>query len=286
MSYPSALFKDRSRPFSLMGIVNVTPDSFYDGGRYHALDAAVAHARELIGQGADIIDIGGASSRPGADVVPPEEEAGRVVPVIEAVAGFFEGPISVDTTWSLVARRALEAGAHWINDISAGRFDPGMIALVARSGCAIVLMHSREIPKTMQQAPHYDNVVADVARELVGSVNKFKRGGVGDDQLLLDPGIGFAKTAEHSIELIKGIDRIVALGYPVVIGTSRKSFLGKITGREAPERLYGTLGSVAAAYQRGVSIFRVHDVAATADFLKVFLECTERSRTGSDESSG
>ena len=269
-----------------MGIVNVTPDSFYDGGRYHALDAAVVHARELIGQGADIIDIGGASSRPGADAVPPEEEARRVVPVIEAVAGFFGGPISVDTTWTSVAKQALEAGAHWINDISAGRFDREMISLVARSGCTIVLMHSRENPKTMQDAPRYDDVVADVARGLVESVNNFKRGGVRDDQLLLDPGIGFAKTADHSIELIRGLDRIVGLGYPVVIGTSRKSFIGRITGREAPERLYGTLGSVAAAYERGVSIFRVHDVAETADFLKVFIECTEYSRKGNDESSG
>ncbi|MBN1577814.1 MAG: dihydropteroate synthase [Chitinispirillaceae bacterium] len=265
-----------------MGIVNVTPDSFYDGGRYHTVDAAIAHARMLQDEGADIIDIGGASSRPGAGVVAPEEEAGRVLPVIEAVAGFFRGPVSVDTAWSAVARAALDAGAQWINDISAGRFDAGMIPLVARARCKIIVMHSRGTPQTMQDDPRFDDVVADVARELGESVDLFKRGGVDREQVLIDPGIGFAKTAAHSIELIKGLDRIVALGYPVVIGTSRKSFIGRLTGREAPERLYGTLGSVAAAYLCGVSIFRVHDVAETGDFLKVLTECTAHNRAGGD----
>ena len=283
MPFPSAFLEKRDRRFSLMGIVNVTPDSFYDGGRYHTIDAAIAHARTLQDEGADIIDVGGASSRPGADVVAPEEEARRVLPVIEAVAGFFNGTISVDTTWSAVARSALDAGAQWINDISAGRFDAGMVSLVARTHCKIVLMHSRGTPQTMQDNPHYDDVVADVARELGESVNLFRRGGIDKDQVLIDPGIGFAKTAAHSIELIRGLDRIVALGYPVVIGTSRKSFIGKLAGREAPERLYGTLGSVAAAYLRGVSIFRIHDVAETGDFLKVLTECMACNRMGGDD---
>ncbi len=279
----SGILKYKTRPFYLMGIVNVTPDSFYDGGRYFSVDAAVEHARNLVKEGADIIDIGGASSRPAAEPVEPDEEAKRVLPVIEAVAGFFGGVISVDTTWSNVAKKALKAGAHWINDISAGRFDPQMISLVAQSGCKIILMHSRETPKTMHIAPHYNDVAAEVAQELSEAVERFKKAGVGDDQLLLDPGIGFAKTAEHSIELMRSLERIVRLGYPVVIGTSRKSFIGKITGRDAPERLYGSLGSVAAAYQAGVSVFRVHDVAATADFLKVLVECTGHSRTGSTD---
>ncbi len=263
---------DGSRPFVLMGIVNVTPDSFYDGGMHDTTDAAVIHVRALLEQGAGIIDIGGASSRPGAAAVGPEEEAGRVIPVIRETAAFFQGPISIDTTSSSVARRAIEAGASWINDTSGGREDPDMIPLAAESGCTVVVMHSRGTPRTMQNDPRYKDVVSEVAEELIASACAFEAGGVAHDRIVLDPGIGFAKTAEHNVTLIRNIGRIVALGYPVVIGTSRKSFIGKITGRCVEERLCGSLASVAAAYLKGVALFRVHDVAATGDFLKVLTE--------------
>lgn len=269
MSYLSALLNSHDNPFALMGIINVTPDSFYDGGRYTTAEMAVKHAGELRDQGAAILDIGGASSRPGAEEVEPREEESRVMPVVNAVAGTFSGPVSIDTTWSSVAEAALDAGAEWVNDISAGRFDPKMVSLVARRRCKIILMHSRKTPRTMQQAPQYDDVVAEVAQELLDTVEIFQKGGVSREQILLDPGIGFGKTVEHNLELIRGLDTIVALGYPVVIGTSRKSFVGAVTGRDVDDRLYGTLGSVAAAWQKGVTIFRVHDVEATADFLKV-----------------
>lgn len=282
MVTPSAFIDKTTKSYSLMGIVNVTPDSFYDGGRFCAVDEAIKHAHMLQEQGADIIDIGGASSRPGADVISPEEELRRIVPVIKGVAEFFKGSISVDTTWSDVARRALDAGAEWINDISAGRFDKEMSSIIASSGCNVILMHSRGTPQTMQSGPSYNNVVSDVSRELLESVELFEKAGVEKKQILVDPGIGFAKTMAHNIDLIKGIDKIVALGYPVVIGTSRKSFIGAITGSPVEERLYGTLGSVAAAFQRGVRIFRVHDVAATSDFLRVFASFGEQARIGSD----
>jgi len=255
-----------------MGIINVTPDSFYDGGRYRSVEKAVKHAHLLQEQDVDILDIGGASSRPGAEVIAPEEESRRVVPVIKAIRTFFHGPISIDTTSSIVARRALDAGADWVNDISAGRADARMIPLVAKHGCTIVLMHSRGTPQTMQIAPRYDDVVAEVTAELRASVAACKEAGVSDERILIDPGIGFAKTAEHNCILMRGLDRIVKLGYPVVLGTSRKSFIGAITGRDVDDRLYGTLGSVAVAYMHGVTIFRVHDVAATGDFLKVVTE--------------
>jgi dihydropteroate synthase len=269
MSYPSAFRVIAKKPFAVMGIVNVTPDSFSDGGRYLAADAAIAHARDLVSQGADIIDIGGASSRPGASFISPEEELGRVLPVVEAVAGFFEGPVSIDTTWSSVARGVLAAGATWINDISAGRVDPAMIPLAAGTGCMVVLMHSRETPQTMQDNPHYNNVPMEVVRELKGAIKLFTGGGVDGRQLILDPGIGFAKTAEHNIALLQGLAQVVAEGYPVLVGASRKSFIGHLTGKAVDDRLPGSLASVAAAYAQGVRIFRVHDVGATVDFLTV-----------------
>jgi len=281
MGTPIAFIDKITKPFYLMGIVNVTPDSFYDGGRFCAVDEAVKHAHVLQEQGVDIIDIGGASSRPGADVVSPEEELRRIVPVIKAVAAFFKGPISVDTTWSDVALRALDAGAGWVNDISAGRFDKEMPSVIASSGCSVVLMHSRGKPQTMQSGPRYNNVVSDVSRELLEAVELFEKAGAKKEQIFLDPGIGFAKTVTHNIDLIKGVDKIVELGYPVVIGTSRKSFIGAITGSPVEERLYGTLGSVAAAFQRGVRIFRVHDVAATNDFLRVLASFEDQTWIGS-----
>jgi dihydropteroate synthase len=253
-----------------MGIVNATPDSFYDGGRYVGVDAAVEHGIQLSGEGADILDVGGASSRPGAKEVPPAMEAGRVIPIVRQLVKKVSCPISVDTTSALVARLALDAGASWINDISAGRIDAGMAAVVAQSKCKVVLMHSRATPLTMQQHADYNDIVSEVIRELLSEVDNFLKAGVAAQQVVIDPGIGFAKTADHNIALLAGLSTFVNLGYPILVGTSRKAFVGKITGKEAPgERLFGSLGSVASAFLRGAQIFRVHDVGATKDFLSV-----------------
>lgn len=268
MNIQSAIRSDK--PFALMGVVNVTPDSFYDGGRYVSVEAAVEQALKLGDEGADIIDIGGASSRPGAVRISSEEEVRRVVPVIKRLAGQFNGLISIDTTWSHVAEAALDAGAAWINDISSGRFDPGIITLAAKRGCNVVLMHSRRTPETMQLDPEYDDVVSEVKQELFKACGRFLEAGVLKEKIILDPGIGFAKTAEHNLVLIRELQAFTELGYPVLIGTSRKSFIGHITGREPDERLFGTLGTVASAYLRGARIFRVHDIRETGDFLKVF----------------
>jgi dihydropteroate synthase len=278
MAARSAITSVLNRPWALMGIVNVTPDSFYDGGRYTSADAAIEHGLQLAAEGADILDIGGASSRPGARAVVPEEEAGRVVPVVRRLAREFKGPISVDTTRVSVARRAIAAGATWINDISAGRDDPLMAALAARTGCTVVLMHLRGTPATMQTLCSYNDVVADVKRELLGSVRVFVKAGVDKKRVVIDPGIGFAKTAEQNLALLRHLDVFVRTGYTVLVGTSRKSFVGVCTGREVQGRLWGTLGSVGAAFLRGARIFRVHDVAATRDFLTV-LSAIEKAGT-------
>lgn len=258
-----------NKPFALMGIVNVTPDSFFDGGMHFSVEGAVAHALKLRDEGADILDIGGASSRPGAQDVTPREEIQRIVPVIEQVAKSFDGPISVDTTWTETARAALDSGASWVNDISAGRFDPGMTRLIAEKKCTAVLMHSRGTPQTMQHDIHYDNIIKEVCNELLRAAEQFTSAGVDRGKIILDPGIGFAKTIEHNLSILKEMDSIVKLGYPVLVGTSRKSFIGKITGRDVKDRLYGTLATVASCYIRGVRIFRVHDTAQTKDFLEV-----------------
>ena len=259
------------KPFAVMGIVNVTADSFYDGGRYATTGAAVEHALRLVEDGADIIDIGGSSSRPGAELLSPEEEAARVVPVIEELIRRGIGvPVSVDTTWAVTAEAAVNAGASWVNDVSAGRFDPSMPGVAARLGCIVVLMHSRGTPANMQDDPRYgDDVAGEVAGELLSSVDMFLRAGVSRNKIVLDPGFGFAKDVNHNVALLRGVGRIVNLGYPVLIGVSRKSFVGKITGRPVEERLSGTLAATAAAYAGGARIFRAHDVRETVDFLKV-----------------
>jgi dihydropteroate synthase len=257
------------KPFTVMGIVNITPDSFFDGGEHDSKEKAIEYAEMLITQGADILDFGGASSRPGAEDVAPEEEILRIVPVIEKIASRYSIPISIDTTWSSVARAAIDAGAIIVNDISAGRFDPKMAQLVAAKKCAVILMHSRKSPKTMQAEPFYQDVAAEVKNELLYSVKLFLDAGVNEEQILLDPGIGFAKNADHNLAILHHIEKIVNVGHPVVLGTSRKNFIGKITGKGVQDRLCGSLGSIASAYLKGVKIFRVHDVDATNDFLKV-----------------
>ena len=255
--------------YTVMGIVNVTEDSFYDGGRYVTKEAAVERALRLVEEGADVIDIGGCSSRPGAKFLPAEEEAGRVVPVVSELAK--RGvPISVDTVWSLVAEAAVGAGAGWINDISAGRIDPKMPALAARNPrCVVVLMHSRGTPDTMQNAPSYGDVAGEVVSELSGSIETFLRAGVSGDKIIVDPGFGFAKDVNHNVDLLRRLDKVVDMGYPVLAGLSRKSFIGAITGRNVEERLPGTLAATAIAFRNGAKIFRVHDVKETVDFLKV-----------------
>jgi dihydropteroate synthase len=251
-----------------MGIVNVTPDSFSDGGLFLDADAAIAHGRELLAEGADILDIGGESTRPGAEAVSADEELRRVIPVIEALAAG-GARISIDTTKAAVARRALEAGASIVNDVAALRFDPELATVTAEAGAGCVLMHMLGEPRTMQVDPRYDEVVSDVKAFLGERLAFAVSQGIPEDKIWLDPGIGFGKTLEHNLELIARLDEIVAIGRPVVFGASRKSFLGKLTGRQVDERLAGTIATNIIAYERGARVFRVHDVAATADALKV-----------------
>jgi len=265
------------KPYLVMGIVNVTGDSFYDGGRYAGTEAAVGHALRLIDDGADVIDIGGSSSRPGAKLLPAGDETARVLPVIEGLIKRGIGvPVSVDTTWAAVAQSALGAGAEWVNDISAGRIDPDMPDVAARAGCTVVLTHSRKTPETMQDDPQYGDVAEDVAGELMQSAGNFLSAGVDGGKIILDPGFGFAKGVSHNIALLRGINRIACLGYHVMVGLSRKSFIGAITGRGVEERLPGTLAATAVAYQMGARIFRVHDVKETVDFLKVLVFDNEK----------
>jgi dihydropteroate synthase len=256
------------RPLRIMGVLNVTPDSFSDGGEWFSFADAVAHGRELAAQGAAILDVGGESTRPGAAPVPEEEELRRVVPVVEALAG--EATLSVDTSKLAVARAAVDAGATFVNDVTAFRADPAMAALVAERRCECCLMHMLGEPRTMQQDPRYDDVVDDVKAFLEQRAAFAVGEGIAEERIAVDPGIGFGKTLEHNLELLRRLDEIAALGFEVVIGTSRKSFLGRLTGREDPhERVAATLATTVLALERGATVFRVHDVAETADALKV-----------------
>ena len=255
----------------VMGVLNVTPDSFSDGGLYLDPDSAVAHGLELVEQGADIVDVGGESTRPGAEPVPEEEELRRILPVIERLVA--EGPharISVDTTKAAVARAALERGAEIVNDVSALRFSPDMAGAIADSGCHCIVMHMLGEPRTMQREPRYEDVVAEVRAFLEERLAFALDRGIAEERIWLDPGIGFGKTVEHNLELLRRLDEIVAIGRPVVVGTSRKSFLGKLTGgKDESERLAGTLATNVLAFERGASVFRVHDVAEVSDALRV-----------------
>ena len=251
-----------------MGVVNVTPDSFSDGGEFLDPAAAIAHGRQLAADGAAILDIGGESTRPGARPVGADEELGRVLPVIEGLNGV-DAQISIDTTKAEVASRALAAGASIVNDVSAFRFAPELAELVAEAGTDCCLMHMLGEPRTMQEDPRYDDVVADVKAFLEERMRFATDAGVREERIWLDPGIGFGKTVEHNLELLRRLDEIAALGRPVVVGTSRKSFLGKLTGRPEKERLPGTIATNVIALERGARIFRVHDVAEVAEALTV-----------------
>jgi dihydropteroate synthase len=253
-----------------MGIVNVTPDSFSDAGRYFDADAAIAHGLELEAQGAAILDVGGESTRPGAAPVAQAEELRRVLPVIEGLrARGAAAQVSIDTAKAPVAAAALSAGATLINDVTALRGDPAMAELVACTGADCCLMHMLGTPRTMQRDPRYDDVVASVKRFLEERLAFATAAGIPEERLLLDPGIGFGKTAEHNLQLLRRLDELVALGRPVVIGTSRKAFLGRVTGREVDERLPATIASNVIAFLRGARVFRVHDVAEVHDALAV-----------------
>jgi dihydropteroate synthase len=267
--HPSLKILDK--PFVIMGIVNVTPDSFSDGGEHATTETAIKHAQKLIKEGADILDIGGESSRPGAERVSEEVECCRILPVIEQCAKTTDVPVSVDTYKTSVAKAALDAGAAWINDISAGRLDPFMATLAAERNCPIVLMHSRHDPKTMQAQPFYHDVVSEVKNELKERADYFRSAGVQKENIILDPGIGFAKRFEDNITLLQNLSALHELGYPLLLGTSRKAFIGKILGDKPPhERLSGSLATLAIAFTAGVKIFRVHDVGPSRDFLRVY----------------
>jgi dihydropteroate synthase len=253
-----------------MGIVNVTPDSFSDGGLFLDAPAAVAHGLELAEQGADILDIGGESTRPGAEPVGEAQELRRVVPVIEGLAAArTNAQISIDTSKAAVARAALEAGATLVNDVSAFRADPEMAAVVAHSGVHCCLMHMLGEPRTMQREPRYEDVVDDVRAFLEERLRFAVDMGVDEERVLLDPGIGFGKTVQHNLELLRRLDELTTLGRPLVVGTSRKSFLGRLLadaqGSEQPapipDRLPGTIATSVIAYERGATVLRVHDVA-------------------------
>jgi dihydropteroate synthase len=250
-----------SRRPLVMGVLNVTPDSFSDGGKYVAPDAAVARAETLAAEGADLIDIGGESTRPGSDPVDDDEQIRRVVPVLKAVAHRLPVVFSIDTTRASVARAALDAGAHLINDISAGRDDGQMFFLAAQKHAPIVLMHMLGRPKTMQSAPRYEDVTAEVAGFLNERLIEAGIRGVDPERILLDPGIGFGKTTSHNLELLRRLRELTVLGRPIVIGGSRKRFIGQITGVDEPaERLFGTAATVAWSIANGAAVVRVHDV--------------------------
>jgi dihydropteroate synthase len=253
---------DFSVKTGIMGILNVTPDSFYDGGRYLDPQLAVDRAHQMAAEGADIIDIGGQSSRPGSDPVPEAEEAGRVLPVVKAVAKSVSAIISVDTYRAGIARAALDAGAHMINDISALRFDPTLMGVVAERRVPLILMHMQGLPRNMQGNPRYDALIDEVFAFLAERLGAAQAGGIAAEHLLIDPGIGFGKGSRHNLELLRKLHHFRALGRPLVVGTSRKSFIGLILGTDVDERLEGTAATVAAAIMQGADIIRVHDVQA------------------------
>lgn len=272
-SRPSPLVY-RGRPL-VMGVLNVTPDSFSDGGRYLDAGRAVARGIQLAAEGADLIDIGGESTRPGSRQIPLEEELRRVLPVVSRLAKAVCVPISVDTSKAEVAARALAAGGSIVNDVTALRGDPDMGRVVARHRAALILMHMRGRPETMQQSPRYRDVVGDVATSLLAAADRAQQAGVPRAHLLIDPGLGFGKTVTHNLALLRALQVFVRLGFPVVLGPSRKSFIGATLQADLQDRLAGTLACVAHAARCGVHIVRVHDVRPAVHLLRM-LDAIER----------
>jgi dihydropteroate synthase len=255
---------------TVMGVVNVTPDSFSDGGRYLDPEVAVAHGLELEAEGAQILDVGGESTRPGAAPVGGEEEIRRVLPVIEGLAAAgARARISIDTSKATVAAAALAAGATFVNDVTALRGDPGMARVIAEAGADCCLMHMLGDPRTMQIDPRYDDVVDEVKAFLEHRVAFALAAGIAEERIILDPGIGFGKTVAHNLELLGRLEELAAIGRPVMVGPSRKTFLGRLTGRPVDERLAGTIAACVVAYGHGARVFRVHEVAPVADALIV-----------------
>jgi dihydropteroate synthase len=253
----------------LMGIVNITPDSFYDGGSYFDKDAALDRVLRLVENGASIIDIGGESSRPHSAPVDVEEELKRVLPVLKALKGKISVPISVDTYKSEVASIALEEGADIINDISALRFDPLLPEVIAKHKAAVILMHMKGKPRDMQNNPEYTDVIEEIISFLEERVEFAIESGISKDSIMIDPGIGFGKKLMHNLAILKGIDHFKKLGYPLLIGPSRKNFIGEITGKSVDERLFGTAGVVAYCSLKGVNVIRVHDVPQMMDVVNL-----------------
>ena len=249
------------RPVLIMGIVNVTPDSFSDGGLFLEREKAVARGLQMVEEGADLIDVGGESTRPGSKPLPLEEELRRILPVIESLARKTDVPISIDTYKSPVAQEAIRAGAALINDISGLHFDPDLAGVAAKEKVPMILMHIRGTPETMQTEIHYDSLLSEIIQSLKESVQKAERAGVDPDQVIIDPGIGFGKTSEHNLLILKHLSEFRVLGKPLLLGTSRKSFIGKVLDTEdLSERLEGTLASIAIAVLNGAHIVRCHDV--------------------------
>jgi dihydropteroate synthase len=253
----------------VMGVLNVTPDSFSDGGRFHEAEAAVERGLQLFAEGADIVDVGGESTRPGAAPVDAAEERRRVVPVIEGLRRGGGGFLSVDTSKAEVARAALDAGADLVNDVSGFRFDPALAALVAERAVPAVLMHLRGDFESMHAKPAYDDVLEEVAAELGARQRDAEAAGIAKEKLILDPGLGFAKDAAHTLQVLRGLPRLAGLDRPLLVGPSRKSFIGKVLGRPAHERLLGTAAAVTAAVLGGAHIVRVHDVKEMVEVARL-----------------
>ena len=263
------------RPPLVMGVLNVTPDSFSDGGRWLDPGAAIERGIHMEAEGADLVDIGGESSRPGAAPVPAEEELRRTIPVIAGLVRAVRIPLSIDTSKAEVARRAIDAGASLVNDVTALRGDPDMGKVVARGHVPIILMHMRGTPQTMQRRPRYRDVVQEVATFLSRAAERAQAAGIARSRILLDPGLGFGKTLAHNLALLRGLPSLIRLGFPVVVGPSRKSFIGALLQADIGERLAGTLACVAYAQRCGAHIVRVHDVRETAQLLRM-LEAIDR----------
>jgi dihydropteroate synthase len=253
----------------IMGIVNVTPDSFSDGGEYLDPERAIAHGRELAGEGADLLDVGGESTRPGAAGVTAEEELARVGPVVEALSGGDGPPVSIDTSKVAVAEAALGAGATMVNDVTALRSEPELAGLCAERRCQVVLMHMLGDPRTMQEDPVYEDVVNDIKSFLAGRIEFAVSQGIEEERIWIDPGIGFGKTVEHNLELHRRLGELAALGRPIVFGSSRKSFIGRLTGAEVDQRLGGTIASNVIASANGAAMLRVHEVEPMRQALSV-----------------
>jgi len=261
---------DFSKKTYIMGILNITTDSFYDGGKYISIDKAVKHALKMVDEGADIIDIGGESTRPGAEPISVDEELKRVIPVIEILSKKLSIPISIDTYKAKVAEEAINAGATIINDISGLRFDPLMPEVASKYKVPVIIMHIKGTPKDMQKNPQYDALIPEITEYLRGSIVLAKQAGVEENMIIIDPGIGFGKLLDHNLQIIKNLKEFTQLGKPILIGVSRKSFIGKILNDASPsERLEGTASSVAISVINGANIVRVHDVGFMSKVVKV-----------------